>query len=136
MFASMRLFLASLLFLQFLLPLCALAQDTRLPAMQGLRGIKGLRASQVMRRFGEPDARRGDARVSGTWKYGSSILIFSKGRVTSWSDAGELASRQNLALIKETGLSDYEVFSATWENAWTPKRQLTANDILDDLLEQ
>lgn len=104
-------------------PLCAVGQQES--------GLSGLGAKEVETRLGPPDERRvtGDGRES--WIYGRSVILFNNGKVTAWSNAGEMEGRQNLADVLIRDGADSSKY--LWENPWTPRPGPQPRDILQEL---
>lgn len=127
-----HLFLISLLLCTGARLACA---QTHSPEQGGVFRYKGLGPVQVAQRLGAPDSKRshGDGRES--WVYGKSILFFQDERVTAWSDAGDLGARENLAAIRSSSQSDYELFSKHWKNVWTPAPDISVQDALEGMIE-
>jgi len=98
-----------------------------------VNSLKGLKQNVLIELMGPPDSKEGSLPDS-TWIYGSSLIFLKDGIVVSWSDSGNLKSRANLALIRDTSKSDYEVFSRKWINLWTPKKVTTPKEVLDLLI--
>lgn len=96
--------------------------------------LKGMKASQVRALVGQPDNREITGDSSSTWNYGKSMIFFRDKVVVAWSDSGDLQSRANLALIRDTRKSDFHVFSKRWKNMWTPREELSQKEVLRELL--
>ncbi len=105
------------------IPIAAAEQDERL---------SGLSGKEVERRFGPPDERRSGQEGKESWLYGKSVILFRNGKVTAWSNAGEMSGRENLATVR-SGEDDEESSRYLWQNPWTPQEGPNAKKVLEDL---
>ena len=99
-------------------------------------GLKGLSTVEVRERLGVPDQTQKTGRDQQSWFYGKSMVLFSKGTVTAWSNAGELSGRKNLAAIREAENRDIDLFSDRWSNPWTPRDEPNSKKILIDIMKE
>jgi len=72
------------------------------------------------------------------WRYGNSLVFLVDGKVTAWSDSGDLESRKlvsslqpkgSRARMKEGGLEG-------WKNAWEKEDEVTSDEVVSDLLDK
>jgi hypothetical protein len=119
----------------FLLWPVVLAAQTDLSAKPvPVFGLKNLSVEEIIKRFGPPDQKRASPNGRESWVYGKSIIFFSEGKVTAWSDAGEFAERKNLAQIQAPPEKDEKDLSQVWINPWTPNSMEHAQDeVLQDI---
>lgn len=113
--------------------ICITFLQSSVCAEDNLRDLKGLKKSALINIMGLPDSKEQRLEEE-TWLYGQSLVFIKDGIVVSWSDSGNLRSRANLALIRDTSRSDYEIFSRKWSNLWTPKKITTQKEVLDLLI--
>lgn len=100
-------------------------------------GLKGLSGEEVEARFGAPDRRQADSDGRETWSYGRSLILFQGGRVSAWSNTGELERRSNVRELHDNNTPNLEVeYSSTaWSNPWTPKEGVEADEVVLELME-
>jgi hypothetical protein len=91
--------------------------------------FKNKSMADIQNLLGDPDAKKSMGEGRESWSYGSSIVLFRDGTVTAWSDAGELREQKNLSQIQKQ-----EVAISPWLNPWTPEPEVTAEEVVDDLL--
>ena len=125
------------------LPFCALPasaqpitnlQTAKRPASESYYGQT---EAQMTARFGRPDEVRNKTNGSSEWLYGQSTLFFSGGKVSAWSDAGELAQRAQVNTLKRDDRQASDDLSGQWENPWTPpRRKGSASASLQDVIDQ
>lgn len=111
----------------------AIAQELRWESEKEL-ALKGSTLEQVRAVLGTPDAERNEAEGATSWVYGRSLVFFRNGRVTAWSNAGELEKRRNLARVAEDQGTEYEEFSSSWKNDWTPQKAQKPEHVLRELM--
>lgn len=114
----------------------AICLDEAFAAPEVLSDLKGMDQKSIEAELGAPDERRGAGQGRESWLYGSSVLLFRDGRVTAWSDAGELLSRRNMAKVKRGAAGEEESVSGSsliWRNPWTPWQELDAAQVVDEL---
>jgi hypothetical protein len=91
----------------------------------------GISADELTAQLGKPDERSGDP-SSEKWKYGSSLVFLRDGKVTAWSDTGNLASRRtgraNFKRKQERRVND-------WAKAWEPQESLSRDKAIDSVLD-
>jgi hypothetical protein len=96
--------------------------------------LKNLSVEEIGKRLGPPDQKRASANGRESWVYGKSIVFFSEGKVTAWSDAGEFTERKNLAQIQASSEKEEENLSQIWINPWTPNSMEHAQDeVLEEI---
>lgn len=103
---------------------------------QDITSLKGMRQEQVLELIGKPDSRKVGAEGSGkeTWTYGRSLILFTDSLVSGWSNAGELRPRRNLARVRKSKSSEYDRYSSTWENDWTPQEADRPEEVIEDIM--
>jgi len=101
----------------------ALAQPASViqaPKQAASESYYGRTEAQMTERFGRPDEVRSKPNGSSEWLYGQSTLFFSGGKVSAWSDAGELSHRAQVNTLKSDERQASDDLSGQWENPWTP----------------
>ncbi len=83
----------------------------------------GRTEGEMTQRFGRPDEIRNKSNGSAEWIYGASTLFFSAGKVSAWSDAGELSERAEVHKVKRDERETSDDLAGQWENPWTPPRR-------------
>ena len=117
----------------------ALAQSTSLIKEY----LRGLSKEELVKYLGKPDQisvplakENGSDNQRAEWRYGNSLVFLVSGKVTAWSDSGDLESRKLLsglqpkgarARLKEGGLEG-------WKNAWEKEDEVTSDQVVSDLL--
>lgn len=97
--------------------------------------LQGLGVEEVQATFGTPDQKTASESGRETWSYGRSIILFREGKVSAWSDAGELSRRKNLAKVQNKDvLAEQE--RELWKNPWTPQQALGDRQVLQQLVSQ
>ncbi len=82
--------------------------------------LYGLSESQITDRYGKPDDVKTKSDKSAEWFYGQSSVFFLEGRVSAWSDAGELQQRERLTALQADKHQRDDSLSEQWVNPWTP----------------
>lgn len=95
-------------------------------------GLKGMSPEEVLERFGKPDRSDESVEERQIWYYGKSMILFNNGKVSAWSNTGELQGRNNLSTIRDK--RRVNSFAANWVNVWTPIDRLSANDVIQSLM--
>ncbi len=105
---------------------------------QDIATLKGMKREQVLELIGKPDSTKGDVETTGkeTWTYGRSLILFTDGIVSGWSNAGELRPRRNLARVKKSKNSEYDRYSSSWENDWTPQQLDRPEEVIEDIMNE
>ena len=104
------------------LPLCAhisIAQNNP----QKAERLDGLSYAEAETKFGKPDDKIEKSSGGAEWKYGSSTLFFSGGKIMAWSDAGELKTRERRVDLEKAPVKHDDSLSGEWENPWTPGKR-------------
>jgi len=71
------------------------------------------------------------------WTYGRSSIFFLEGKVTAWSDVGELSQRERIRSVKSEKPNSDDSLSGVWKNPWTPPaRDKVPDDNLDLVVEE
>jgi len=93
----------------------------------------GLSAEYVGAQFGAPDeVVKTSAGEGERWRYGESSIFFRDGRVTAWSDNGDLgARRERLAFTTPDKPRFKYFFQMGWKNAVTPLGQVRIEQLLE-----
>jgi hypothetical protein len=129
-----------------LTPLTAASQAARFDGLAGqptdhiqLAYLKtGLSVAEVARALGEPD-RKGGAGGPGveSWYYGESMVLFADGKVSAWSDHGELSEREEMHQFDSSdSTASAPVEYHGWENAWTAEKLPDAAELLDTIIQE
>lgn len=112
------------------------AEDTLSGARASLRSISALTTEEISKQFGPPDKREAkDSREQ--WFYGTSVIFFTNGKVSAWSDAGELEERHLLASLAPAPKSKTEneaLQPPGWKNAWQREDRVTSDQVIDELI--
>mgnify|MGYP001579510534 CR=1 FL=1 len=98
----------------------------------------GLSVAEVARGLGEPD-RKGGVGGPGveTWYYGESMVLFADGKVSAWSDHGELSEREEMHQFDSSDpAASAPVEYPGWENAWTAEKLPDAAELLDTIIQE
>jgi hypothetical protein len=100
---------------------------------QGLEELSNLHKERLLELYGQPDRAITSSGEEQLY-YGRSVIFLSAGRVTGWSDSGDLVSRR----IQTQFTRPRETPGAYhgWENAWTRAKDVTPEEVIDDLLLQ
>lgn len=112
----------------------------------GNDSLKGKTPNAVTKRLGRPDKKNVSGGVE-VWSYGKSTVTFTRGRVSGWSDLGDLdahalAPKPSLnpirAAVKTKSPSEERdpVRRLQWINDWTPLPDVTADAVLVDLMRE
>ena len=97
--------------------------------------LQGLSAKEVVQHFGPPDQKQKTSSGKETWSYGRSIILFRDGKISAWSDAGELAKRIKLAKLSNKDRRATQE-REHWKNPWTTQKPLSNKQLLYQLLEE
>ena len=115
------------------------------------RVLKGLSQKKIIELFGPPNRKYSSSQGSESWTYGSSIVFFTDGKVSAWSDSGELSHGQHVAAMQashgftgsnsfDSGHNPADAGELTkrkhWKNAWTPKQEISEKDVLDSIIDE
>ena len=99
--------------------------------------LYGMNEAQIGERFGRPDDVRKKSEDSVEWIYGQSTVFFIQGKVSAWSDAGELAQRERLSALQSDKALRDDSLSDQWVNPWTPPgRAAPPTDSLTDVIDE
>jgi hypothetical protein len=108
--------------------------------------LRGLSQDELMKYLGKPDqiAKQGASADSTSdkkrseWRYGNSLVFIVDGKVTAWSDSGDLEARKLVSSLqpkngrgrlKDGGLEG-------WKNAWQKEEEVTSDQVVSELLSQ
>ena len=97
----------------------------------------GMSTHQVRKRFGDPDqVEKKEGSSLTVWRYGKSVIMFQRRRVSVWIDNGELGLRELVPKRSKQEVSGDEVFRRRgWADAWRRKSQASEKqNVLDELL--
>ncbi len=111
-----------------------LAQES-IQRSNDLTSLKGLSRTQIVKLLGKPDSLKEQPPEKEAWTYGRSLILFTDGVVSGWSNAGELRPRRNLARVKNPRSSEYDRFSSSWTNDWTPQDLVEPEEVISDIME-
>jgi hypothetical protein len=135
---AIRTILVALMILSF--SLCADAQS----ASSNKDYLRGLSKDELIKYLGKPDQvstpSSNDVNSSNPraeWRYGNSLVFLIDGKVTAWSDSGDLESRKIVSSLQPKGgrgrLKDTGL--AGWKNAWEKEEEITSDEVVSELLE-
>ena len=130
-----RLFCCFICLLLFeAMPTAAAAQSVQ-PSVPNTApaSLKDLSVEEVLKQFGPPDEKKQHSNDRESWFYGRSMIFFNQGKVSAWSNAGEISSRKNLAQIQAPAEEASPKRAENWLNDWTPN---TAHRAQDEVLEE
>lgn len=99
--------------------------------------VSGATQAEVSRALGEPDSREQPRAEVEIWNYGNSLVLFSGGRVSGWTDQGELAERKDLQEFSRptNSVRAPEFSELGWHNAWTPDVPPNRSEEIDTLVD-
>lgn len=124
-------------FLLFVLPPFVRAQNLTVQTAPARTSYYGLSQSQIEERFGKADSERKKPNGSTEWVYGHSSMFFIDGKVSAWSDVGELSQRERIHSIKTEKPASDDSLSGVWQNPWTPPaRGKGTDDTLDIVVDE
>lgn len=105
--------------------------------------LRGLSKEELTKYLGKPDQVSSstlngsdDQNYRAEWRYGNSLVFLVNGRVTAWSDSGDLESRELVSSLqpkngrgrlKDIGLDG-------WKNAWEKEDDITSEEVVSELL--
>ena len=119
------------------IPFSASAENLTVQTAPARTSYYGLSQSQIEDRFGKADSERKKPNGSVEWMYGRSSMFFLDGKVTAWSDVGELSQRERIHSIKTEKPINDDSLSGVWQNPWTPPaRDKSADDTLDIVVDE
>ena len=101
-------------------PIFAAAQNLTVQTAPARTSYYGLSQNQIEERFGKPDSERKKPNGSLEWNYGHSSIFFIDGKVSAWSDVGELNQRERIHSVKSEKPITDDSLSGIWQNPWTP----------------
>jgi len=95
----------------------------------------GVTETELVEILGEPDQIESGQGITKNWRYGASSVFLLDGKVSGWTDGGDLEQRVRFGLDFRPGKSRKIYFSYNWLNAWklTPTPSLA--DVIDELLD-
>jgi len=89
--------------------------------------LNDLTEYQIIKTYGKPDNIVKSSKEDSRWLYGKSLIFFTKGKVSAWSDQGDLLS-------KESGAIKLDHYMQGWKNAWTYKSLESKDKVLLDFI--
>lgn len=104
--------------------------------------LRGLSKDDLVRYLGKPDqvsstlmgSNSDDLRAE--WRYGNSLVFLVDGKVTAWSDSGDLDSRRLISSLQPKNargrLKDDSLDG--WKNAWEQEDEVTSDEVVSELL--
>lgn len=120
--------------------LCLLAQSA--PVNKDY--LRGLNKEELVKYLGKPDqisppsSNNTDPKARAEWRYGNSLVFLIDGKVTAWSDSGDLESRKLVSSLQPKGgrarLKDGGLEG--WKNAWQKEDEITSDEVVSDLLDK
>ena len=99
-------------------------------------GLAGLSSEELVRKFGVPDKKSADG-LRETWTYGQSEIFITDGRVSAWSDSGDLFGRRVKAGLSPRGAEKEEKplpAGDGWVNAWQKEKKVTSEEVIDEII--
>jgi hypothetical protein len=109
------------------------AAEERSRARSEPLSLQGLRPEEVIRRLGQPDQRE-LSEDQERWIYGQSIVFFTGGVVTAWSDQGDFQPRLIVRSLQKNESGD-PADQDGWETAWRRQKPVAPEDVVDEILE-
>ena len=99
-------------------------------------GLKiGQSVHELLRSHGAPDKKIPRRQLNAEiWSYGESLIFVTSGRVTGWTDSGELMERaQQNEREHEARTGDSFVHSG-WKNEWSRYERVDERAVIDSLV--
>ena len=135
---TIRTILVALLFHLSALSVCA---QNASPNKEYLRGLS---KDELVKYLGKPDQissptskNEANENQRAEWRYGNSLVFLVDGKVTAWSDSGDLESRKLVSSLQSKGararMKDAGLDG--WKNAWEKEDEITSDEVVSDLLE-
>ena len=94
--------------------------------------LNDLSQKQIIKTYGKPDKIVKNAEKQSQWIYGESLIFFKEGKVTAWSDQGDLLNSKS-EFIK------FDIYMKNWDTPWSyrtkEKKEKIFLDYLKDKLE-
>ncbi len=100
--------------------------------------LRGLSREELIRYLGKPDQILTPASnpSRAEWRYGNSLIFLVDGKVSAWSDSGDLEERKLISSLQPKNargrLKDSNLDG--WKNAWEKEDEVTSDEVVDDLL--
>ena len=97
----------------------------------------GMTSDDIYRSYGKPDSQETKPGNSiETWHYGASMIFFAGGKVTGWTDRGELADHKAAHDFQPASHVAQKPFAEEgWHNAWTPEHKTESGEVIDTIIE-
>ena len=97
--------------------------------------LAGLSVDEVAHLFGPPSHKNEKRKGRETWIYGKSTVMFTDGKVTAWSNFGDLDEHKNLAAVQREDEDIQEYYDREWLNLWTPHPGLEELDVVEEVVD-
>ncbi len=91
--------------------------------------LNDLTEYEILKTYGKPDNIEKSNKEDSRWLYGKSLIFFTKGKVSAWSDQGDLLSKESESIKLDRYMRD-------WENPWTYKSEKNEDKILLDFIKE
>ncbi len=90
--------------------------------------LNDLSEKQIIKTYGKPDKIVKSSKKQSQWIYGESLIFFSEGKVSAWSDQGDLLNNKSEFL-------KLDIYMKNWDNPWSYRTKENKEKIFLDYLE-